>query len=85
VTLKLASAVPIWVLVAVAALVIALATPGREYFTWIPITLAASIILTFAVQLSLRRKEGLVSRLTLSAVGSLVILGIATVVLLLVR
>jgi hypothetical protein len=85
VTLKLASAAPIWVLVLVAALVIAIATPHREYFTWLPIALAASILVTFAVQLTLRRKEGFVGRLTLTAVGSLVILGIATIVLVIVR
>jgi hypothetical protein len=37
------------------------------------------------VQLTLRRKEGFVGRLTLTAVGSLVILGIATIVLVIVR
>ncbi len=84
-TLKLASILPIWALVLIATIVVAIATPGTSYFTWLPIVLAASILVTFAVQLSLRRKEGFVSRLTMSAVGSLVITVIATIVLFAVR
>jgi hypothetical protein len=85
VTLKLASILPIWALVLLAAVIIGLTTPGRDYFIWLPIVLAASMIVTFAMQLGVRRSEGFVSRLTLSAVGSLVILGVATIVLFIVR
>ncbi len=84
-TLKLASIVPVWILVLVAAVIVAVATPGFEYFTWLPIVLAASIILTFLVQLSIRRKEGFVGRLSLSGLGALVILTVVTVVLWFVR
>ena len=80
-TLKLASIVPVWILVLAAAVVIAVATPGFEYFTWLPIVLAASIVLTFLIQLSIRRKEGFVGRLSLSGLGALVILTVVTVVL----
>ncbi len=84
-TLKLASIVPVWILVLVAAVIVAVATPGFEYFTWLPIVLAASIILTFLVQLSIRRKEGFVGRLSLSGLGALVILTVVTLVLWFVR
>ncbi len=84
-TLKLASIVPVWILVLVAAVIVAVATPGFEYFTWLPIVLAASIVLTFLVQLSIRRKEGFVGRLSLSGLGALVILTVVTVVLWFVR
>jgi len=85
VTLKLASIIPIWVLVLCAAVVIGLVSTGYEYFTWLPIALGATIVLTFVVQLSLRKKEGFVARLVLSTVGALVILAVATVVLTLTR
>ena len=84
-TLKLASIIPIWVLVLCAAVVIGLVSTGYEYFTWLPIALGATIVLTFVVQLSLRKKEGFVARLVLSTVGALVILAVATVVLTLTR
>ena len=83
--MKMASIIPVWVLVLAAAVVIGLVSTGYEYFTWLPIALGATIVLTFVVQLSLRTKEGFVGRLVLSTVGALVILGVATAVLTLTR
>ena len=74
-----------WVLVLVAAVVIAVITPNYEYYTWLPVTMAGSIILTFIVQLSLQRKEGFVGRLVLTSVGSLIILSLATLLLTITR
>ena len=79
--MKLASIIPIWILVLAAAIVIGIVSVDYEYFTWLPIALGATIVLTFVVQLSLRTKEGFVGRLVLSTVGALVILAIATAVL----
>ncbi len=84
-TLKLASIVPVWILVALATLIVALATPGFAFFTWLPIVLAASIILTFCIQLSLQRKEGFNGRLTLSTTGALVIVAVGALILWLIR
>jgi hypothetical protein len=81
----LASIVPVWILVAVATVIVAVATPGFEYFTWLPIVLGASIIVTFIVQLSLQRKEGFNGRLTLSTVGALVIVTVGALILWLIR
>ena len=83
--MKLASIIPVWVLVLVAAIIIGVVSVGNEYFTWLPIALGATIILAFVVQLSLRKKEGFVGRLVLSTVGALVILAVATAVLTLTR
>jgi hypothetical protein len=83
--MKLASIIPVWVLVLAAAVVIGVVSTGYEYFTWLPIALGATIILTFVVQLSLRTKEGFVGRLVLSTVGAMVILAVATLVLTLTR
>ena len=79
--MKLASIIPIWILVLAAAIVIGIVSVDYEYFTWLPIALGATIVLTFVVQLSLRTKEGFVGRLVLSTVGALVILAVATAVL----
>ena len=84
-TLKLASIVPVWILVALATVFVAVATPGLQFFTWLPIVLGASIILTFCIQLSLRRKEGFNGRLTLSTAGALVIVAAGALILWLIR
>lgn len=84
-TLKLASIVPVWILVALATVLVAMATTGFEFFVWLPIVLGASIILTFCIQLSLRRKEGFNGRLNLSTGGALVIVAVGALILWLVR
>ena len=52
-----------------------------RFLTWIPVVAAAVLLLTFVIQLSLQRKEGLVNRMIASIGGTLVILGVTTVVL----
>jgi len=54
---------------------------GDRFLTWIPVVAAAVLLLTFVIQLSLQRKEGLVNRILASVGGTLVILGVTTVVL----
>ena len=54
---------------------------GGDFLTWIPVVAAAVLLLTFVIQLSLQRKEGLVNRIIASVGGVLVILGATTVVL----
>jgi hypothetical protein len=58
---------------------------GNEFLTWIPVAGAAVLLLTFVIQLSLQRKEGLVARIIASVGGTLVILGVTTVVLILLH
>ena len=79
--LKIASVVPVWILVAVATVIVALTSTGFEFFTWLSIVLAASIVLTFCVQLAIRRKEGFNGRLNLSAGGSFLIVVVAALIL----
>ena len=83
--LKIASVLPVWLLVLAATVTIALVTPGFEFFTWLSIVLAASIVLTFCVQLAIRRKEGFNGRLNLSVGGSFLIVAVAALILWLVR
>lgn len=84
-TLKLASIIPIWLLVIVATVLVAVLTPGFEFFTWLAIVLAIAVLLTFCVQLGIQRKEGFNGRLALSSGGSLAIVAVAAVILWVVR
>ena len=79
--LKIASVLPVWILVLAATVTIALVTPRSELFTWFSIVLAASILLTFCVQLAIQRKEGFNGRLSLSASGSFLIIAAAALIL----
>lgn len=76
------SVTAVWIATAVGALAVVLVTPTAQQYTWLPLVLALAVILTFVLQLSLQNKVGLVSRITLSLGGALVILMIATLVLL---
>jgi hypothetical protein len=75
---------PVW-LVALAGGVAVGMLAGVQFLTWIPVVAAGSVLLTFAIQLSLQRKEGLVNRIIASVGGVLVILAITTVVLILLH
>ena len=71
---------PVWL--TTIALAIIVGVVARETFMiWLPVALAAVMLLTFAIQLVLSRKEELVTRMIYSIGGALVILVIATVVL----
>ncbi len=71
---------PVWLATLAAAVVVGI-TAGDAYLTWLPVVLAGTLLLTFAIQLILSRKEQLVTRMIFSIGGSLVILVVATVVL----
>lgn len=75
---------PIW-LVALAGAVLVGVFAGDAFLLWIPVVAAGTVLLTFVVQISLRRKEGLVNRIIASVGGMLVILAVATVVLVLLH
>ena len=79
-TFKVASILPVWISVIVGAILIGLISPADDYYTWLPIVLASSLILTFAIQLAVPRKDGLVTRIMTSAVGSVLILAVATAI-----
>ena len=71
---------PVWLTTLAAAIVVGI-TAGDAFLTWLPLVLAGVLLLTFAIQLVLSRKEELVTRMIFSIGGALVILVIATVVL----
>lgn len=76
--------VPVWVLSAIGAVVIGLASPASEYFTWIPVALAAAVVTTFVIQLATLTTVGFVYRAMISISGAVLIFAAATGVLALV-
>ena len=71
---------PVWLTTLAAAIVVGIIA-GDAFLTWMPLVLAGVVLLTFAIQLALSRKEELVTRMIFSIGGALVILVAATVVL----
>lgn len=81
-TRRWVSVTSVWFAALAGALAVALFTPAAQYFTWLPLVLALVVVLTFAIQLSLQNKVGLVSRIAMSLGGALVILMVTTLILL---
>jgi hypothetical protein len=77
----LRTALPVWVLVVVGAVLVGLLAVPAEYLTWLPIVLGAAVLLTFSIQLGIVRRAGLVTRVMISVGGSVVILAVATAIL----
>ena len=80
-TSRLSSILPVWVVIGVGVLLVGLLSPSTWYFSGLAILLAASVLLTFIVQLALPQKEGLVSRMMASIGGAVVLVLIGTAVL----
>ncbi|MCU1416597.1 MAG: hypothetical protein JWP32_771 [Schumannella sp.] len=75
---------PVWLTTLGLVLVVGVVA-GSAYLTWLPLVLAAVLLLTFVIQLALRRKEQLVTRMIFSIGGAMVILIVATAVLALIH
>lgn len=74
------SILPVWLITLAAAIVVGIAS-GAYFLTWLPVVLACAVLVTCAIQLALRRKEGLVTRMIVSIGGALIIVAVASVVL----
>lgn len=68
----------IWLVAVVGAVLTGVLVAPENRLVWISLSLAGCTILTLAAQLSTGQKEGYVHRVTLSLVGSVVVLGAAT-------
>ena len=75
---KRLSVVMIWLVAVVCAVLTGVLVAPADRLVWISLSLAGCTILTLAAQLSTGQKEGYVHRVTLSLVGSVVVLGAAT-------
>ena len=71
---QLSSVLPVWVLSLAGAIVIAVVLPRDQYLTWVAVVLAGAVILTFLIQLALRRKEGFVVR-AMASMGVSAVIG----------
>ena len=80
-TWQLASIVPVWLLSVVAAVVVGIVA-SADAATWFAIALAASVIIAFAIQLGIQKKEGFVLRVMASVTGAVIVLGVATAIVL---
>ena len=79
--LALTSVVPVWSLAVIGSVLVGLLAPREHYLAWLPLVLAADVLLTFCIQLAIVQKEGLVDRVMACLGGAVAILGVATVVL----
>lgn len=82
---QLRSVIPVWLVALAGAIAVGVLVPPHSGTgtanTWLPIVLAACVLVTFAIQLALQRKDGLVTRMMASLGGALVILALATAIL----
>lgn len=71
--------VAVWAFAAVAGIAVALFVPSPWHATWMTLALAASVILTFAIQLAYGRVQRFIQRVALSSLGALLVLGVISV------
>ena len=76
---RFASALPSWI-VAIAGTVFAVTLGSSQWAEVISTTIGASLVLSFVIQLSMQRKQGLVNRLAFTTAGSLIIGAVGIVV-----
>jgi hypothetical protein len=72
------SVIPVWVLVALGAVLVGLFVPHAAALGWLTVVLFGGVLVTFVTQIGLDEKQGLVNRVMASLGGSVVILAVAT-------
>ncbi len=75
------SVVPVWLVAVLGAVAVAVLAEPENYLVFLPVVLGVTTLLTFGIQLGIRRTEGYVNRVTASSTGAVVILALATVIL----
>ena len=80
-TRDLGTVIPVWVVAVVGAVLIGIAVPKADYVQALQTVMAATVFVTFCIQLAVARQAGFVDRLVKSVGGSIVILAAATGVL----
>ena len=69
-----------WVLSLVGVIIIGAVAAAEMRITWLAITLAGAVILTFVIQIGIQRKERFVARAIASMVGALIVVVVATAI-----
>ncbi|WP_152631101.1 hypothetical protein [Agreia bicolorata] len=80
-SLLMKSVAPVWLVAVLGAVSVAVLAEPENYLVFLPVVLGVTTLLTFGIQLGIRRKEGYVNRVTASVTGAVVILILATAVL----
>ncbi|MEN9620494.1 MAG: hypothetical protein RL499_687 [Actinomycetota bacterium] len=83
-TRTVATALPVWLAVVAAVIVVALALPASQWWAVLPAIAGGAMIMTFIIQVSLQSKDGLVMRMLVSVTGAIVVLMVASVATLVV-
>ena len=68
--------ISVWVVAAVAGVVIGVFVPAEWRAQWLTIALGASLVMAFVVQLAYGRSQQFVERVAASVLGALVVLGV---------
>ena len=68
--------VGVWAAGAVIAIVIGVVAPGEWRAAWMPVGMAACLILAFVVQLVQGHSQGFLRRVALSTLGAFVVMGL---------
>lgn len=68
--------VAVWIVAAVAGLVVAFVVPEPWRATWMTIALGGCLILAFSIQLVYGRPQRFIQRVALSTLGALLVLGV---------
>ncbi|WP_159501343.1 hypothetical protein [Microbacterium sp. 18062] len=68
--------VAVWVAALLAGVAVAVFVPAEARSTWMVVTLGASLILAFGVQLAYGRAQRFIQRVALSTLGALLVLGV---------
>lgn len=80
----LATALPVWVSVVAALLIVGLVLPTVQWWPALPVVAAGAVLLTFLLQVSLQTKEGLVGRMLVSVSGIVLIVAVASGLMLII-
>jgi len=76
----IATALPVWIVVAAAAVAVAVLVPSELWWGILPVIAAGAMLLTFVIQVSLQSKDGLVTRMLVTVSGVFVLLALASLV-----
>jgi hypothetical protein len=83
-TRTVATALPVWVTVIAAVIVVGLVMPSSTWWEFLPVIAGGAMVLMFVIQVGLQSKDGLVNRMLFTATGVTALLIAASVATLLV-
>ena len=84
-TRTVATALPVWLAVVAALVLVAVVVPTDGWWALLPTLAAGAVLLTFVIQVSLQSKDGLVMRMLVTVAGVVLILLAASVATLIVQ